>query len=51
MSLRDEAELRNLPNSAALEALGVHDEGARWRAVEAARQVWETKDEAENAPG
>ncbi len=41
LSLRDESGLRALVDSPALAALGIADESARWRTVEAARTSWE----------
>ncbi len=44
LSLRDDIGLRALVDSPALTQLGIADEGARWRAVEAARTSWEAHD-------
>lgn len=41
LSLRDESGLRAMVESPALEALGIRDEAARWKAIEAARCAWE----------
>jgi len=41
LSLRDESGMRALADSPAFAALGIADDGARWRAIEGARKAWE----------
>lgn len=47
MSLRDDVGLRAMVESPLLEALGVRDEGARWKLIETGRKAWERQSAAD----